>query len=679
MTSLGPAPTEEADATTAPKAPSAQGLGPAADNYQDLTVNNNIHYPPAKGENGKEREKDEEKRKRCARLAYAGRRARRAGGVVTCGQPSRRRKRRRRPKRAPKFSAYASVASCGTGTDIGRETDMRIDIDKVALPPVGLNAVPIDDMLDEQTHAELMASGEAARSAIAVGTSASGDALGTIGRVTACTEKTSDLLELLCQRGLFRRAGRTATAAEKLAAMGAFGVPKGEASQRLIGDCRRGNAAMPPSPLKTVQLPSPEALSRLRTHAGKPIKRAGIDVSNFFHSCELPSALDGVYFMVDENNQLYEAVTLPMGASVSPHLAQAVSLAIVRAAVDGLAHVVVVASDDDLDMVHVLGDLDVVVIVYLDDYALLGVNGTRVDMVYQRIFDELDRRGFAPASHKCYKSSDEPHNVLGIDVGEYSIQPPEIKASSLASELVTVASVGWASGAALASLVGTFVWFALTERAWLSSIDVLYGCIARLGGARSVAVGPLGPATRVELRRLAKALRKMTTRLDLLVGRTVVASDASLSRLGACRTFSTRADALVIANTPSFDKDVPPPLGGALWRTTVSRSAPIALRKLGILDLELAALCAAVRHEIEAGLRNVTLPVLVDNSAAVALVRRGRGRRRRHRAFIRRLSHITRRATVRLSLTWVASSSNIADVPSRAPHKYMSPLRLGRK
>ncbi len=674
---LGPAPTEEPHAAAAAEAPGAQSMSFAADNYHDLTVNN-LNKPPTKGENGKEKEKDEEKRKRCARLAYAGRRARRAGRAAATGRPAPRRRRRRQARRAPKFSAYGSSAA----HEVARApaTDVRINLEQLALPPVGLTAVEIGKMLTVEAHAELSAAGAAARSAIAAGTTASGDSLGTVGRVIATTDKVSGLLEVLCEHGLFRRTGRTATAAERMAAMGSFAVPKGDLAQRLIGDCRRGNSAMPPgSPLSTVTLPSPEALSRMRTRAGRPVKRAGIDVSNFFHSCRLPAELDGVYFMVDENDMLYEAVTLPMGASVSPHLAQAVSLDIVRCAVAGLTNVVVVACDDDMDHVHVLDEHDVVIIVYLDDYALLGIDGARVDEMYMRILDELRTRGFTPAAHKCYKSADEPQNVLGIAVGDYAIGPPKYKAALLADELRTVASVGWASGATLASLVGTFVWYALTERSWLSSIDVLYGCIARLGGARSLTTGPLGAVACNELRRLAKALPKMATQLDVPVSRTVVASDASLTRMGACRTYTTRSRALGIANTASFNKDVPPPLGDALWRTTVSRSAPAALRKLGILDLELAALFAAVRHETEAGLCNVTLPVLVDNSAAVALVRRGRGRRRRHRAQIRRLALVARRANVRLAVSWVASSSNIADVPSRTPYPYMSPLRLDRK
>ena len=115
---------------------------------------------------------------------------------------------------------------------------------------------------------------------------------------------------------------------------GAFGAPKSDGSIRLIVDGRPAKAIFIPCP--SMELPSPDLLSRLEVPAGETLYVAKADLDNYFHRIRnpdwlheylaLPPVRAGDVGLGDEFGDATMihpcCTTLPMGWSHSAYLAQ---------------------------------------------------------------------------------------------------------------------------------------------------------------------------------------------------------------------------------------------------------------------------------------------------------------------------------------------------------------------
>lgn len=456
---------------------------------------------------------------------------------------------------------------------------------------------------------------------------------------------------------------------------GAFSVPKQE-QQRIILDARASNAHWV-DPDK-VELPGPDLLASLR--ATGPIVAAKVDADNFFHRLLMPDWMHPYFALpavragdvgaseYPPDTVVYPMwLTLPMGWSHSPLLAQSVHECILRL-VPGFEprDAITKGADRRLDRPRHQ--------VYIDDLILLApANDAKTLATLQDHYCRtLDAHGLVVKWSKLVRPSGEGVECLGLEVhgNALTVGLHPSKLAALRQDTLDLVQAKAATGRQLLSLLGRWTWAMLARRPALSVFASVYRFV-RVAKRRRFR---LWPSVRQELTCVAGLAPLLYANIGARSFPRLMATDASSLGQGVVSTHLGVADAGNLATVTGVQVAggagavaqnllVRKLVRGGRWSTIVSSrwSEPEHINVL-----ELRAALTGVRWALSsprgAGAR---IMLLVDNTSVVGALSKGRSSSWRSRRPQRVLSGLLLAFGASIGVVWVPSALNPADEPSR--------------
>jgi hypothetical protein len=494
-----------------------------------------------------------------------------------------------------------------------------------------------------------------------------------------------------------------------LAVNGLFGVDKdGGESIRLIIDARPVNSMFVPSP--PVSLPTPDLVASFDIPKGTTLYAAKVDLDNFYHRIRLPEAW-WPYFALpairaaDIGLSSYAAdslvypccKTLPMGFSHSVFLAQAAHEHVIDTRVPLLRrcdriirHLFDISTDtisigdqrlplctSELDPPK--GDLSISRLrhsVYIDDLNMYGTDPVMIDQAMDQYLVAMDLVHLPAKPSKIVRPTADGIECLGMFVhgrsSEVGMSVPKLQV--LRASTMRLLDIGECTGRELSHLVGRWTWAMLVRRPAMAIFSAVYRFIECAHDSRFT----LWPSVRRELWTISRIAPLLYSSINCEWSPVVIASDAS--EVGAGVVFTNTDSSIVgrLASLPTIPgTDTQPALQSfvttANWKTAISHQW---YHEEHINALEVRSSLAAVRWSMKrpdvlvpSSTSHSKLLLLVDSSATLGSINKGRSSSHRLLRPLRTISSLVLAAGIYLRLKWIPSAMNPADRPSRSKAK----------
>ena len=451
---------------------------------------------------------------------------------------------------------------------------------------------------------------------------------------------------------------------------GVFCVPKGD-QLRLIIDARKANALFKDP--GSVDLPTPDVLSRLVADADQPLFVAKADVDNFYHRVLLPEWLWPYFGLppvraedvgIAGGGQVYPMLqTLGMGWSHSVFVGQSLH-----------EHQIEKSGAFPLEGRVCRANAGVVLdrtchAVYLDDLNVFSTDGRDASRRLGVYLQHMQDVGLPQKLSKYVAPTEEPVDVLGLEFSRdrYGASPEKLEGLCAKTRAILARSV--CSGDVLRRLVGQWTWVMLVRRPALAVFSSVYKfCEFARGRAK-----PIWRSVRKELNVIMDLVPLLFCSLSAGFSSRVLASDASSTGFGVCAARAAVLEVMsVAAQKHSLLQDgrmvpapgVPTLVQGVRWSSIIS--APVRDAE-HINALELRALVLAVRWFLSLGRPPDPVRVLslVDSSVALFSVNKGRSSSFPLLRILRGLAALLLAGGLFLTTAWVPTHLNPADAPSR--------------
>ncbi len=516
---------------------------------------------------------------------------------------------------------------------------------------------------------------------------------------------------------------------DKEGILGIFFVKKKSGQLRLIFDTRRMNKLFKEPP-KT-DLPSADAFTRLETPEGQEFLIGSGDLANAFYTLAVPPDLaehftlpvikagtlrdyvEGLDHFTPDTQLLPYLTILPMGWSWALHFCQMVLMHAIRSS--GIEERQIIG--DKRGNVCLVGDNDIAVAGYVDNFGIIGTNATAINQGLSLISERLRALGLT-----VHEEEEAQHigQFVGLHfnghTGFVSISPKRLCNIKIAID--ELLQQQWCSGRTLQLLTGHITWAMMARREGLSILNSTYAFINQLGSQK----GRLWPAVRKELVWVSSLLPLFRMRISCGWANDITASDSSTWGLGVCcrkldqdivkqlggqterwrfrfqdamqarkralhRSYDSLGDSKneFESNAESPHERPPPPHGHSTsafivdqgfhdipidilnpkdWQVVWSRPWKY---KANILNTEARALTWSIEHLLRANrCINKRLLCLSDNMPLVLGCGKGRARSGHLLAPLRRIAALCLATGSKVSTRWVVSEHNVADKPSRS-------------
>lgn len=462
------------------------------------------------------------------------------------------------------------------------------------------------------------------------------------------------------------------------AVCGAFAVAKGDGKLRAITDARPANwCFIEPD---RVNLPSPDALARIRIPAGATAFAARTDVSDFYHALRTPQWM-WPYFCLPP----VEAAALPVAARPSGRALGPVYPALTTLPM-GFSHAVLLAQEAHLQVLDALAELfprenrigdplcvdmelragRVLHALVIDDLLLFGTDRERVATTQLRYLAEGRRRGYAYKPEKLVAPTDGPAPALGLefDGSAGTLRLGAAKMQALVAATRSAVRKGEMRAVDLQSLLGRWVWCMLPARPALSIFSAVFALTKRM--ARGSV--KLWPSVKRELEAAADIAPLLEANLRLADPPLILASDASSTGLGVV---GVRRSALAAGAVAPPHASVPGQRSALAGSLPGAALVPLVASKWRweehINALELRAAHVAVRWALRSSRPGgARVSVWSDSAVVVYVMRKGRSCSSALNNLMRAVASDLLRWDVRVEAEWIASKENPADAPSRA-------------
>eukprot|EP01094_Clydonella_sp_ATCC50884_P005289 TRINITY_DN1421_c1_g2_i1.p1 TRINITY_DN1421_c1_g2~~TRINITY_DN1421_c1_g2_i1.p1 ORF type:complete len:568 (+),score=28.44 TRINITY_DN1421_c1_g2_i1:1455-3158(+) len=457
---------------------------------------------------------------------------------------------------------------------------------------------------------------------------------------------------------------RFAEPAEVRATNGLFCVRKGDGALRLILDARPGNRWLHPPP--NPELPRPECLAALELPSERDFFTGKMDLSNFYHSLQLPAVLQPFFALpwiwsaecgLVGPNRLVAPVplTVPMGLSHAVFLGQSVHV-----------HVLIRAPSSPFRILGVYANGRALVvswhafffIIYIDDLMIGSLNRELVmeAMRYaQRAYEEAQ---FVVKQEKSVWPLERPRAIvfMGTELTAAGLLLPTAdRLRSLCARTRTVCSQEVIPRRVLEHVVGGWVWVLLIRRPLLSALWHVY---------RITSHGPLivvSAELRAELERLIKLVPCIQLDLKAKWAPILVATDASMT--GGGLVYAEAEPPVVRAASVWQGSDfTSPPFVQLTWHIAVAN--PWNWRAhINVLELEevvLALRWLACRHSAPG-----RYTCLIDSTVALGALNKGRSNSFAINTCLRRAAVPIVLSGLQPAAVYIPTDVNPADAPSR--------------
>ena len=465
---------------------------------------------------------------------------------------------------------------------------------------------------------------------------------------------------------------------------GLFGVQKDKTADRVIFDGRRCNMFFhPPEP---VQLPSPSGLSDLLLPAGATLYVAKTDMDNQFHRLRspvwlrqyfgLPRVRSSAVGLPGPERWVHPVLkTLPMGWAHSVILAQAVHESLVDAS-SASARLTRIPYSATATPIGPAGHVQ-----YIDDFLAFRTDKDQVNDAVDRVVETTGANGLParPSKVQRVEKGYTGCTGLGIDFNSAGTAfPTADKFCKLIQRTRAILRTPSATGTRMAQLIGSWVWVCLLRRPCLSLFSACYEFIQEAGPFVRAVPG----AALAELRTAVQLAPLIAADLSTPFSGTVLASDASSRGGGVTYTSMTPDEARFMADEhagagwytsldpahkptgkPTMAPDKVSRVDQAKWKTAIATRWKHASH---INVLEAQAVVLALRWYISSRRHlHTRVPVLVDSSAVVGALAKGRSSSRRLLRQCRRVAALCLASDIRPYYVWVPTDHNPADGPSR--------------
>jgi hypothetical protein len=478
---------------------------------------------------------------------------------------------------------------------------------------------------------------------------------------------------------------------------GLFAVSKDEKSDRLILDGRRCNLFFE-TPQK-VLLSSPADFAELLLDPGAQLYVGKADVSNMFYRFKVPGWLEPYFGLppatTSAGQQMWPCLqVLPMGFSHSVLLAQSVHLSI-------LEHSLPQTCPNITSLRPVrLGEA---FFEYIDDHGILSTSADVGTKLFGNTLESLSALGLPEKQSKtAWPKSNVADDCLGMCLRrEGQILPAKSHIQRLLRESSVLISTDTASSRSVASVVGRWIWVLLLNRPLLSILSATTFDFIQANHSRS----SIPDETKWEISALCDLLPLLVVNIKIPPARQALATDASLHGAGVVRRpvsdnewfelavsrerrgWYTRMAVVNEGQEKSILDDVTETsmdiregrivadqvlqfARSAEWQVQVS--APWK-HEDHINILEAHALQLGIRNFLESSSNTNSRPlILLDSTAVLGAVAKGRSASVRLNHQVRRLAALLCAGNLRPAWVWVPTDDNPADMPSRAfksPHE----------
>jgi hypothetical protein len=488
---------------------------------------------------------------------------------------------------------------------------------------------------------------------------------------------------------------------------GLFGVDKdnGE-SIRLIIDARPVNSMFIPSP--PVSLPTPDLVAALNVPQGTTLYAAKVDLDNFYHRISLPEVW-WPYFALppirasdlglagyDPCTLVYPCCkTLPMGFSHSVFLAQAVhehiidtkvpllcrESRIVRQPFDiGTADTVVIPHSQSLPLCtsqlqSPTGDFDVDRMrhsVYIDDLNIYHHDPLLMNQAIDQYLSAMASVNLPAKQSKITRPTADGIECLGVfvDGRNCEVGLSVKKLQVLRASTLRLLDIGECTGRELSHLVGRYTWAMLVRRPALSIFSAVYRFIECSHDSRYT----IWPSVRRELWAAAHITPLLYASISCDWSPIVVVSDASEMAAGVVYTAASASSIRDLVGIPDTPGVITHPVLQRFmyksdWKTAVTHRWH---QPEHINGLELRSSLIAIKWSLKnpdvlvpSSVSHRRLLLLVDSSATLGSINKGRSSAHRLLRPLRTMSSLLLAAGVYLKVKWIPSGLNPADKPSR--------------
>lgn len=343
--------------------------------------------------------------------------------------------------------------------------------------------------------------------------------------------------EEFCRRALAGGLARPLGADRVRGRVSVFVVPKDDSTERLILNCTAVNElfVVPESLASFVRLATPEHLAGLEVPAAGAFFASKMDLSAFYHSVVLPTALHPFFTLP----RLSAAAKLrlgvrtdlcwvvgPMGWRPMVALGQALHVQLTRPAVGHLFRLPGPGLHKAVTLAAVPSAAAIATVI--DDTLLFGTNKEVLVAVRAALALLYGGAGLVVNWGKDVPPRATGEVVaLGMSVfpAERRLLPSAARATALLVDTRALLAQAVVSGVELARLVGAWVWVILLFRPLLSVLVACYRFMGLVGEACAVP----WPSVRRELAILCQLLPMVRVDLSRPWSSLVIASDASLS------------------------------------------------------------------------------------------------------------------------------------------------------
>ncbi|KAL0630595.1 hypothetical protein Q9L58_010558 [Maublancomyces gigas] len=493
-----------------------------------------------------------------------------------------------------------------------------------------------------------------------------------------------------------------------LAVNGLFGVDKDNgASIRLIIDARPVNSMFIPSP--PVSLPTPDLVAALNVPQGTTLYAAKVDLDNFYHRIRLPEvwwpffALPSIRAAdLGISGYAADAViypcckTLPMGFSHSVFLAQAVhehiidtkvpllerEARVIRQPFDPLSAATVVPSIGSPPLplctsalASPTGDFDLSRMrhsVYIDDLNIYHHDSLMIDLAIDQYLVAMAAVNLPAKPSKIVRATADGLECLGVFVDgrncEVGLSVPKLQALRMST--LRILAVGEATGRELSHLVGRWTWAMLVRRPAMSIFSAVYRFIECAHDSSYT----IWPSVRRELLAATGIAPLLYASIRCDWSPIVIASDASELAAGVVYTQVQPSEVRhlsLVPDKPGTDTD--PVLQSFIaksdWKIAISHRW---YQQEHINALEVRSSLAAIKWSLKrpdvlvpSSAGHTRLLLLVDSSATLGSINKGRTSAHRLLRPLRTMSALLLAAGLYLKAKWIPSAMNPADKPSR--------------
>ena len=498
---------------------------------------------------------------------------------------------------------------------------------------------------------------------------------------------------------------------------GIFGVRKSDLLARLILDARAVNLLFRPIE-PAVELPLPTLIAELlvevdRIYVGK------LDLADYYHTLRLPECLRGlaglrpvrvgdlraclrrnsgdrsesvlasVSSLGDDDLVWPHCESLPMGLRDAVALAQDAHVSLLKKEFTEYDFDVNSVVTDRGQALVLRSTSSVYLLVYIDDFNVIGADPELVNSILDRAKRAYVAAGLTSKESKEVRASRDQvaTTVLGISVESRGVLCPD--PDKLQRVIARTLDLIWTSrctGRALSRVVGSWTWLMLIRRPLLSVFASVYDFMESSAHRPSWL-----PSSVISELRAAIALSPLLqVDMKMAVNPTVIASDASTTGGGvsylSTQDGSAVREALAVGIhetrgwytrlVPDDSAPVSKPLAESmpdslralvsdigLWKTAI---AVKWRRPSHINALEMSALCLALRW-LSRSVRHYGSRVLalVDNMSVVGAIAKGRSSSRALLFYCRKVCALVSSMGLRLSVAWVGTKYQPADMPSR--------------